>query len=212
MKSHPFALVHSVLFQFTGPALLLILSGCFDPDPRWMKIIEQHQQRYPRMEIADVYKLILQSTQGVEHLLHDTVAAKKYLFDEFRHIDTTEFMSEALVDPLDSDSMFVRINLRPYRRQGGDVQQLWQAMWTTASASSTDKATFIETWSAVRKKLSKPPFSWSEADVRQFDERMTKLQYPVIHHSEAYARTYKPAYRVVLKSEFDKLGHRISKP
>lgn len=184
--------------------ILFFLTGCTGGST-WTTIVDHHRRTYTQMELDDVYKLIYQGTLGAEHALHDTMAAKKYLFDEFRNIDTTAFSEEPLTEVISTDSSLVRINLRPFKRQGGDVQALWGVVMTGAHVMNP-KSVLIRNWKSVCGTLSKPPFTWTPGAIADFNRKVENLHYPAMHHSETYTKTYKPAYRVVLKAEFDKLN------
>lgn len=186
--------------------ILLFLAGCTGGST-WIPIVDHHRRTHPRMELDDVYKLIYQGTLGAEHALHDTMAAKKYLFDEFRHIDTTEFREEPLTEFISADSSLVRINLRPFKRQGGDVQALWGVVMAGAHGLNP-KSVFIRNWQSLSGTLSKLPFTWNPATIDDFNRKVKNLHYPAMHHSEKYTKAYKPAYRVVFKAEFDKLNRQ----
>ena len=49
-------------------------------------LIDSHLERYPRMQIQDVYKMLYQGEFGVQHILHNPDAARNYLTAELEQV------------------------------------------------------------------------------------------------------------------------------
>ena len=77
--------------------LLLVLIACrekvgdfLDPPEReaYRNLLIQYQQRYPKAEAADFYKLIHQSVFGIKHLIRGEASARRDLQRDIFTLDT----------------------------------------------------------------------------------------------------------------------------
>lgn len=152
------------------------------------------------MQIEDVYKFLYQGTLGIEHLLQDTLAARKYLEEEWRQIAAVP--REPLLEILSPDSQWVRLNLRAYKARGGTTAALWQLMMRSAGVHEGKKV-FVRRWQEFVRMVDERLLPFDNIRLREFDRRIVARQYPVSHHSETYLKDYRPAYRVLLRSVVD---------
>ncbi len=162
--------------------------------PNYSELIRVHLQLHSGCEIQDIYKLLLQSILGPEHLLSDPAATRERLRLEWEAQPGAD--AELLLEPISLDGSIVRANLRPLKARGVDWLDLWNAFFRTAASIQADKAAFITVWQhALDLLLPMPQFS--EKIIMQFDEKMRILGYPVMHHSASYQHHNRPAYRVI---------------
>jgi hypothetical protein len=94
-------------------------------------ILKEHIKRYPRMQPDDLYKLIMQAAMGSEHAIDDPESAKLYLQKEVEGLSPEP--DDPLIDPLSPDGLIVRVNLRPFLKVGGDLEELCEAFIRTAA-------------------------------------------------------------------------------
>ncbi len=151
-----------------------------------------HFNRYPAMQIQDLYKLVYQAAMGSEHATPDPVSARAWLISELNEMG--DGPAEPLLDPVSPDGEILRVHLRPYAASGGDAELLLGAFLRTARDFHGQPETLEAYWAAAaRTHLFPAP------EMDEFIETMRARRLPAAHHSESYARNYKPAYRVVAR-------------
>ncbi len=152
----------------------------------------------PEMRIEDAYKWIFHATLGGEHALRDAHGPRLRLEAEWGSLADPLPAEEEIV-ALRADGEVVRVNLRPYRKRGGDREMLFALFMASAQRFRPDRRSFERCWSALGARLElrrhgKIDFvSW-----KGLDARLRQRGFPAIHHSVAYERAYRPAYRVIL--------------
>lgn len=154
----------------------------------------------PASGAVDVYKLLYQGAFGVGHLLPSREGALAYIRDELGSMDTGR--AEPLLEPCDPDGAMVRVNLRPFAARGLSPETLVDAMLATAARVRPDTAAFTRRWDAVIDLIRRGRLPLSLREARQLAAALRRDGAVPVHHSRAYAEAYAPAYRVVLKSEF----------
>src|SRR3990170_2309710 len=92
-------------------------------------LIRMHEELRPLLRSVDVYKLLYQGIFGVGHILGE--GAFERLEAETRGLKMDEHTEEPLVEPVSIDGSMVRVNLRPYIRQGLPLDELFSAMKET---------------------------------------------------------------------------------
>src|SRR5512136_2283430 len=90
--------------------------------PAVARLIDDHLARYPAMEPADVYKLLYQGVLGPEHLIASPKAFAARLRVEYDIQPSDD--AEPLWEPVRPDGARGRVNLRPFKAAGGDVERL----------------------------------------------------------------------------------------
>lgn len=182
--------------------ILMVMISCSNQSQNssaensFQEIIQTHLQRYPKMQIEDVYKLVHQAAMGNIHLGADSTMLKNYLVQEMAKIEASE--EEPLVEAISPEGL-VRVNLRPYKARGGDPRLLLAAMMQTAQAFTPDKEKIIGYWKTVKELADKDSLPFEAEAMKTFRKQMEERGFPAIHHSQEYANAYRPAYRVILK-------------
>ena len=168
------------------------INSCADEKSAFQKAVDEQLQRYPAMQIQDLYKLVYQATMGNEHLMTDSAAAHGYLIHELESIQASA--AAPLLEEISPDGEVVRLNLRPFKARHGDHRVLFQAMLQTAR-------TFQKSPEQLERHLRElektAPFD--AVKMQAYFREMREQNYPATHHSAAYEEKYKPAYRVLLK-------------
>jgi hypothetical protein len=162
------------------------------------EVVKEHLQRYPTMQIQDLYKLTLQASLGVEHFMEDTVAMLSYLNDELRQVSASDH--DSLTELLTPDSQLVRLNLRPFKLNSGDPAALIQAMAVTAKTFRGARKNMFAYWGTVELMAEERFIPFKKRELQQYFQKRARERFPSVHHSTAYSRSYKPAYRVVLRN------------
>ena len=158
-------------------------------------ILEEQHARYPAMEAQDWYKLVHQSVFGAGHAIQNVETAHDWLIREWEDLDTVS--NEPLVEILGPDSMFARINLRPYKSAGGRSDEVFQAFLQTANQGAEPSDGFERYWQSLRQAAKKRTIAVSLDALDSLYSIMSAEGLPAIHHSERYSWLYDPAYRVV---------------
>jgi hypothetical protein len=162
------------------------------------RIIANHVERYPKMELADLYKLLHQAALGSEHAIENAASARTWLMREKNEMGTGP--AEPMVDPLTPDTLLVRVHLRPYFVSGGDPNTLLRAFVGTANTFVGSPDTLRQYWSTARAMATEGLLPFPRAEMDTFFARMEADAFPAVHHSGAYEAAYRPAYRVVAAS------------
>jgi hypothetical protein len=169
-----------------------------EADRKVAALIETHVQRYPEIDILDVYKLLHHAVFGPGHAIKNAKAVQEVLEVECGLL--TPDAAASLVENVHPYSKFVRLHLRPYLAARGDVSALLKAFVQSANAVTGDSATMAAWW-AIFEAMIAP----GGALVGRFDARVAALerrthaseQWPASHHSPRFERVYHPAYRVL---------------
>ena len=147
--------------------------------------------------IDDAYKYIYQATRGGEHAVPTREAAKKWLDGEWQSLGV-KLLNEPTWEPLCPDGSIGRLNLRPFRDEGGKADDLLNAFLASAREYRTEPSTFTDAWAVLGKRLKKQGFgSVTHKEWKRLDGEMKKKKYPAIHHSDEYDKANRPAYRVL---------------
>lgn len=168
----------------------------------WEDAIGRVVARRPAAEISDVYKLLYQATRGSEHAVADPAAARAWLTDEIAALGSGP--PEALVDTLPGGA-FARVHLRPYLSEGRSADALLDAFVDTANdpAPVAGLACALESFVRAARDGRLP---WALDEVERYLAARAVEGHPAVHHSEAYERAYRPAYRVVSVSRLSGLS------
>ena len=155
-------------------------------------IIKSHLARYPVMEIQDVYKLIHQATMGSGHAVSNPEMTRLWLENEVGELDyPPDVPNEPMLDPISADKQILRVHLRPFISQGGNLQRLLAAFIRTANEYHGDQRLLRSEWDSA-SRLNIFPVSAMEDFIQDLSG------YPAVSHSKSYVQHYHPAYRVVI--------------
>ncbi len=175
-------------------AAFFIMAGNSYSQPL-ITLIQDHLTRYPLMQVQDVYKMLYQGEFGVKHIIDNPEAARRYLDIELEQVNPDAYMF--LWELITPDSSMIRVNLRSFKANQLDPDNLWEAMVKTAETVTGDSVRFVDYWQQVMLAIEEGilPFHGQEAYV--YLQTMTDHGLPVVHHSEIYREAYHPAYRVI---------------
>jgi hypothetical protein len=183
--------------------LLLLLQICFvtvvfscssQNDP-FQEIVQTQMQRYPEMQIEDIYKLTHQAAMGNIHLGIEPQILRNYLYSEWDKMNASD--DEPLVEEISPD--LIRLNLRPFKARGGDPERLFEAMMLTAKSFRPDKEKIGQYWNVIEEMAEERLLPFPKGEFNSFFDKMRSADFPAVHHSEEYSKSYNPAYRVILK-------------
>lgn len=163
---------------------------------RFQEILVRQLERYPEMEVQDLYKLLHQAALGPGHAVDDPAQARAWLEREIADLPQ-EPANEPQIDTLSAETGLVRVNLRPFLRSGGDPEELLAAFVRTANEYHGNSQLLECSWGLAIEMAEKGELPFSIEELREFFIMMKALGFPAIHHSAAYRQAYRPAYRVL---------------
>jgi hypothetical protein len=179
--------------------LSVLLASCTEravqADPGWGEVIQGHLERYPDMELDDLYKLLHQGATGSEHAVASVTGAREWLADELTTLDGGP--REPLVDTIAPGGTHVRVHLRAFMESGGDPEALLRAFVQTANNPPESADGLGGALDAALQMTREGTLPW---DIARVEARFAALEaagYPAVHHSTAFTDRYRPAYRVV---------------
>ncbi|TET21851.1 MAG: hypothetical protein E3J71_08410 [Candidatus Stahlbacteria bacterium] len=178
------------------------------PATSFPDIIAEQELLHGKLEEADKLKLIFQAVYGGGHLLSDSEAAWKCLENEWDSIEPeseagekcvmgvtsvtggcvtgTGVTGEPLAERISPEGDLYRINLRPCKELGIDLNRLFEAVKRSAEVVTADRA---------RREARILPQSRS---VGIEPDMVTNGPF---HHSKSYRERVLPAYRLIHASE-----------
>jgi hypothetical protein len=192
----------------------------------WSAVLTWHRERYPLLRAQDIYKLIHQSAFGPGHIIAGAVQARRMLREEMAALEVRSQEAKAkrqdpdeeLLEAIEPGGRLVRVNLRPMLRMrdeggkrkgrdgGADAEWLTNALVESARRVRGNPEQMRRRLSAAvrwcRENLPR-----QAAELERMAARAEESGYPAFHHSPAYSRAYRPAYRVILS---DCLNSRVS--
>jgi len=174
----------------------------------FLELLDTHVARYPLLTGQDAYKLLYQGVLGTEHLAADPEDFAERLRAEFAAVPPAAPSAalragdEPLYEPVRPDGRLLRVNLRPFKAAGGDVEQLLDACLTAAAARWGAPEELRAAWAAVAGACVAG--RWPRlGDVGTFSAWLDARDYPAVHHSPLYREAYQPAYRLIGARERD---------
>jgi len=115
---------------------------------------------------------------------------------EWESLDLTN--SDPLWESIRPDGRLLRLNLRPFKSQGGDLNKLATACLETARRTWGRQAELQQAWEGFTAAGRDHPWPGRALDqVESFTAWLAANKYPAVHHSERYRSLYRPAYRLV---------------
>jgi len=157
------------------------------------------------VQMEDAYKWIYQATRGGEHAAPDREMASNWLDEEWKTLARPNG-GEPLWQPLCRDGSIGRLNLRPYKYEGGDPDDLVDAFVAGADGFKGTATDFLEAWNELGKRLEKRSAGGLDHKKwKALDAEMKKQGYPAVHHSQKYGEAFHPAYRILPAAQMNKL-------
>jgi hypothetical protein len=170
-----------------------------------VRLIDDHLARYPAMQPADVHKLLYQGVLGPEHLIASPEAFAARLRVEYGAVPPD--VVDPLWEPVRPDGALGRVNLRPFKARGGDVERLIAACLETAGRTWGKPAGLRAAWATFVELCQSGRWAaFPLAGVLAMSDRLEAEGFPPIHHSITYRQAYRPAYRLVAFSAARKSG------
>jgi hypothetical protein len=170
-------------------------------------LILEHYNKYPLMQISDLFKFLFQSSFGCEHMVTSLESAIEYIRRESERLSDEKECSE-MIDLLDGE--YVRVHLRCLKC-GIDIETLGGLFYRSARREDDGREKLEEKLSVAKGMIQDGmlPFSIDDFDNSVLEWR--ELGYPAIHHSDTFRKAYNPAYRVIAKELIKEMTGIIGK-
>ncbi len=162
------------------------------------KLLVTHANRYPQMNVQDIYKLLYQGAMGSEHFQDTYKNFEEDLSAEWEIAKPDDTIP--IWENIRPDGQIIRFYLGPYKARDGQINQLLTlSYWTTTlyEGSQDNLKSSWETFEKICRDKKWGKFSLDE--VEEFGRWLRRNQFPPVHHSEIYRKTYQPAYRLLLR-------------
>lgn len=164
--------------------------------PELLPWLEQQLSCRPMLKPRDAYKLLYQGLLGSEHLIASPAAFTRWLVEELHAVAAGE--SDPLWESIRPDGSLGRLNLRPYKAHSGDPDVLVAACLETAVRKWGTLDELKAAWDLVVEANHSTLWAgWTTAELIEVTHLVQAMDYPALHHSQAYQQTYQPAYRLV---------------
>ena len=158
-------------------------------------LILEHLNRRPMARAQDVYKLLFQGVFGVAHIVSGK--AWDILVEEAGRINLQDHGMDPLIESVSPDDSMVRVNLRQYINDGGDLEILYQVMRKSAEHKGEEEV-FLDYWRQYKEMVTGGLVSGAQDEIDDLDNLIRLEGVKPRHHTEPYRQAYYPAYRVVV--------------
>ena len=159
------------------------------------QLLGHHLQRYPLMQLDDVYKLLQQSALGAGHALDEVTALRETFDAEIASVGSGP--EEPVADVISPDGRLARVHLRAYLEAGHPVDALFDAFLQTAREYPPAPDKLVKFCGCVADLAAAGGITFDQAEVARYFGKIAREGYPIVRHSAAFRKAYKPAYRVV---------------
>ena len=159
-------------------------------------LVTQHLERYPEMRITDVYKLVYQACMGPSHAITNCANVNTWLMQEWDSIVANP--DEEIYEDLSLHYPLFRVNLRPAKAKNIEPSKISDSFFNLANEFPKKPEVLVSIWGIVTQKIKAGKIVLPDSDdIDKFNEFIIAKEYPAMHHSEEYAKAYRPAYRLV---------------
>ena len=159
------------------------------------QLLGHHLKRYPLAQLDDIYKLLHQSALGAGHAMDNVTALRQRLDAEVDALGSGP--EEPVAEVISPDGRLARIHLRAYLEAGHTVDSLFDAFVQTAREYPPSPDKLAKFCACLADLAGAGGIPFDEEDVSSYFAKIAKDGYPVVTHSAAFRKAYKPAYRVV---------------
>jgi len=158
---------------------------------RTERLLLEQARKYPRLEIADLFKFLHQSSFGCEHAVSSLEIAMRYIEGEY---------SQGLPDGVDLteklDGNFSRVSLG-WIDKGLSFSTFGKLFFASARERQDGAQALVQKLSVARELINRGELPLSLTEFDNAAREWREAGYPALHHSDAYRNSYHPAYRVL---------------
>ena len=167
--------------------------------------VNSQMQTYPKSRLLDIYKSCFQDYMGAEHLVSDRARVKAYL-DEELSSTSIESLMPWYYEPCGIDSNYYRVSIRTVKVGIVTEDMLLDAFIRSANAKNRPSVeSWRERWYKIigtidDMRLNLPHYGKD----KQFIDSILSAGKYAISHSPDYREAYRPHYRIVERSIFER--------
>ena len=167
--------------------------------------VTKQMQSYPQLRLLDIYKSCFQDYMGAEHLVSDRQRVKAYLDKELQTTSLDDLMPW-YYESCGVNGQYIRVSIRAIKENLITEDTLLDAFIRSANS---EKRPTVESWrdrwhkivgTIDQMELNLPNYQQDRA----FIDSILSVGKYAISHSPEYREAYRPHYRIVEKSIFQK--------
>ncbi len=167
--------------------------------------VNRQMETYPESRLLDIYKSCFQDFMGAEHLVSDRQRVKAYLDEELNTTSLDELMPWSY-EPCGIDSNYYRVSIRTIKEDVISEDLLLDAFIRSSNSSKHPTLeSWRDRWHLIIGKIDlmqiEVPHYQQDKDF--IDSILSAGKYAISHSTE-YRETYRPHYRIVERSIFER--------
>jgi len=160
----------------------------------WEEVLTSQFERYPLMQVQDLYKLIYQAAKGAEHLINDQVRFREAFLKEWNATATDDEIP--LLETIAPGGSVMRIHFAACRSAGINADTIYEKVLASTEGFTGDPQRVNVYWETARSLAEK--FNWFPAGcMGEFLQNMHEKYLSVVRHSAVFKNTYQPHYRLI---------------
>lgn len=158
------------------------------------KLLIEHCQMYPLLQIQDIFKYLYQSSFGCEHMISSSDFVIDYIRKEW---EENRGKDKMFIDTLDGDYSRVHLN---FLSHGLSAETLGRIFVASAKSEINGKEDLEDKLRTAMELVQEGRLPFSAENFQKNVESWKRSGYPPVHHSDIFRNNYHPAYRVVANS------------
>lgn len=186
----------------------LLVSACQTDPVR--EAISKQLECYPESRVQDIYKSFCQDNLGPGHLIPNPEQARAYLLSELKEyqedLENGKYTKPQLrYVPVGDQGHYVRVDLSVVLDGLVDADTLLDSFVRSANeGKALSEEAWKQKWSGVADVIRRhfPDIPGEAEDLAAIDSLIT-AGHLILHHSEAFSKSYNPHYRIVDRQIFD---------
>ena len=167
--------------------------------------VTKQMQTYPKSRLLDIYKSCFQDYMGAEHLVSDRERVKAYLDEELQTTNLDSLMPW-YYEPCGVNGQYVRVSIRAIKENLMTEDALLDAFIRSANSEKRPTVeSWRDKWQEIIGTIDQMELNLSNYQQdRAFIDSILSIGKYAISHSPEYREAYRPHYRIVEKSIFQK--------
>lgn len=157
-------------------------------------VLRAHIQRYPKMELSDIVKLLYQSEFAGGHLIKSDAESLARLERESLTAQHCPDFPGAFED---IGSGLCRAHIAQTKTLGIGMATLHRLFVATASTVRGSTENFEKKFCALLADCTSEQLPFSAEALKGYTKKLRTQGWPPVSHSEAYRKAYAPAYRII---------------
>ena len=180
---------------------------------RTRRLLLEHYQKYPKLQIQDIFKFIFQSSFGCEHMITSLDFVIDYIIKE---AENTKQKDSCIIEQLDGS--YSRVHLSCLKN-GLCACTLGKLFYASAKKEDKGLENLIQKLDVIKDLILEGLLPFSIEDFNSKLNEWSIKSYPALHHSNIFREEYNPSYRVIadkyipfisLFTEIDKILEKSS--